>query len=49
MQTGWVMIDGKWYYFDKTAANEGKLLRKGKTPEGYHVLADGSWDGKPKS
>ena len=34
--------DGKWYYFDMG----GYMKRDYDTPDGYHVGADGAWDGQ---
>lgn len=49
MLTGWQKIDEKWYYFNKNyGAQMGQLLRNTKTPDGYLVTADGSWDEKTK-
>ncbi len=39
MQTGWVEVSGKWYYFDKS----GALLTNTITPDGYYVNANGEW------
>ena len=35
--------DGKWYYFDMS----GYMRTDYDTPDGYHVGADGVWDGQP--
>lgn len=35
---------GKWYYL----GSDGAMTVNSNTPDGYHVNADGSWDGKPK-
>ncbi len=49
MLTSWILIDGKWYYFNtQEGAELGKLLKNTKTPDGYYVTADGTWDGKNK-
>lgn len=37
--------DGKSYYFNMAA----KLLTDTNTPDGYHVGADGAWDGQPST
>ena len=34
-------IDGKWYYLNE----DGWMLKDANTPDGYHVNADGVWDG----
>ncbi len=48
MLTGWQQIEGKWYYLRGwTGGPLGSLITDGATPDGYHVLPDGSWDGKP--
>ena len=39
MQTGWVQVSGKWYYFNQS----GELLTNTKTPDGYYVNANGEW------
>ena len=36
--TGWVMIDGEYFYFD----NMGRLVVNGVTPDGYIVDANGA-------
>lgn len=50
MQSGWQDFNGKWYYFntDSTSANNrpyGSMYKNEKTPDGYFVNPDGSWDG----
>lgn len=37
--------DGNWYYL----GTDGAMLADCVTPDGYRVLANGSWDGKPVS
>lgn len=39
----WIQTDGKWYYVN----SNGKMLKNCKTPDGYTVKNDGSWDGQP--
>lgn len=44
MDTGWNLIDGKWYYFnEKSDGFKGTLLTDTTTPDGYQVDADGVW------
>ena len=40
----WQKIDGKWYFFDQDGNREENTWRKG-----WHLGADGSWDGKDKA
>ena len=48
MLTGWQQIDGKWYFFETAAgADTGRMYRAERTPGGYYVNADGTWDGNP--
>jgi|GEM_PF-1480528 len=37
----WKKINGKWYAFDE----DGWMYASALTPDGYTVLANGSWDG----
>ena len=38
MQTGWVLIDGKWHYFHPTSDGRKGILYVGRlTPDGYYV------------
>ena len=40
---------GKWLYHAKSKSKPlGAMLCNEKTPDGYHVNADGVWDGKEK-
>ena len=49
MQTGWVLIDGKWYYFHPTSDGRKGILYVGRlTPDGYYVDENGVWDGKDR-
>ena len=49
MQTGWVLIDGKWHYFHPTSDGRKGILYVGRlTPDGYYVDENGVWDGKEK-
>ena len=50
MQKGWQFINNKWYYFSTVensldARPYGSMYQNEKTPDGYFVTADGSWDG----
>ncbi len=48
MLTGWQQIEGKWYYFETAAGkDQGRMYRSEKTPDGYYVGSDGTWDGRP--
>ncbi len=45
MKTGWQMIDGKWYYFHMVSdGTKGRMYTSSRTPDGYYVKEDGSWD-----
>ena len=49
MQTGWVLIDGVWYYFHPVSDGRRGIMYAGqKTPDGYYVDENGAWDGKDK-
>lgn len=49
MQTGWVLIDGVWYYFHPVSDGRKGIMYAGqKTPDGYYVDENGSWDDKEK-
>ena len=49
MQTGWVLIDGKWCYFHPTSDGRKGILYVGRlTPDGYYVDENGVWDGKDR-
>ena len=49
MQTGWVLIDGVWYYFHPVSDGRRGIMYAGqKTPDGYYVDEKGAWDGKEK-
>ena len=49
MQTGWELIDGKWYYFHPTSDGMKGLMYAGRrTPDGYYVDENGVWDGREK-
>ena len=49
MLIGWVLIDGKWYYFHPTSDGMKGLMYAGRrTPDGYYVDENGVWDGREK-
>ena len=49
MQIGWVLIDGKWYYFHPTSDGMKGLMYAGRrTPDGYYVDENGVWDGRDR-
>ena len=49
MQTGWVLIDGVWYYFHPVSDGRRGIMYAGqKTPDGYYVDENGAWDDKEK-
>lgn len=45
MLTGWVSDNNKWYYLEP----DGSMLTDGYTPSGYHVDANGVYDGQKLS
>ena len=49
MQTGWVLINERWYFFNPVSdGTRGMMFTGRKTPDEYFVTEDGSWDGKTK-
>lgn len=49
MQTGWVLIMERWYFFNPVSdGTRGMMFIGRKTPDEYFVTEDGSWDGKTK-
>lgn len=49
MRTGWVLINGVWYYFHTISdGKKGIMYAARKTPDGYYVDENGAWDGKAK-
>lgn len=49
MMTDWLLIEGKYYYFNEEPdGTRGKLYRNTATPDGYHVDENGVWDGKDR-
>jgi len=44
MQTGWQLINEKWYYLEQgVGQNQGHLLVNTTTADGYKVDAEGAW------
>ena len=49
MQTGWVLLDGAWYYFNPSSDGKRGIMYAGqRTPDGYYVGKNGVWDGRNK-
>ena len=49
MQTGWVLLDGAWYYFNPNSDGKRGIMYAGqRTPDGYYVEKNGVWDGRNK-
>lgn len=49
MQTGWVLINGVWYYFHPVSdGRQGLMYTERRTPDGYYVDENGVWDGKDR-
>ena len=45
MRIGWQQIDSKWYYFHTVSdGTQGRMLKSQRSPDGYLLKADGSWD-----
>ena len=49
MQTGWVLLNGVWYYFNPISDGKRGIMYVGqRTPDGYYVDKNGVWDGRNK-
>ena len=49
MQTGWVLLNGVWYYFNPISDGKRGIMYAGqRTPDGYYVDKNGVWDGRNK-
>ena len=49
MRTGWVLLNGAWYYFNPVSdGKRGKMYAGQRTPDGYYVEKNGVWDGRNK-
>ena len=49
MQTGWMLLDGVWYYFNPISDGKRGIMYAGqRTPDGYYVDKNGVWDGRNK-
>jgi len=49
MRTGWIQVDNLWYYLHEVSdGRKGCMYAATRTPDGYYVREDGSWDGKAK-
>lgn len=45
MRIGWQQIDSRWYYFHTVSdGTQGRMLKSQRSPDGYLLKADGSWD-----
>jgi len=49
MQTGWMLLNGVWYYFNPISDGKRGIMYAGqRTPDGYYVDKNGVWDGRNK-
>jgi len=49
MQTGWMLLNGVWYYFNPISDGKRGIMYAGqRTPDGYYVDKNGVWDGRSK-
>ena len=49
MQTGWMLLNGVWYYFNPISdGKRGIMYAEQRTPDGYYVDKNGVWDGRNK-
>ena len=49
MLTGWVQIQGFWYYLNPLSDGKRGIMYAGqRTPDGYYLNENGTWDGKEK-
>ena len=49
MRTGWVLLNGAWYYFNPVSDGKRGMMYAGqRTPDGYYVEKNGVWDGRNK-
>ena len=45
MRIGWQLISSKWYYFHTVSdGSQGRMLKSQRSPDGYLLKEDGSWD-----
>ena len=49
MQTGWMLLNGVWYYFNPISDGKRGIMYAGqRTLDGYYVDKNGVWDGRNK-
>ncbi|MFQ8777054.1 MAG: hypothetical protein ACLR78_06035 [Roseburia sp.] len=50
MQTGWVLLNGVWYYFNPISDGKRGIMYAGqRTPDGYYVDKNGVWGRKKQA